>query len=173
MANLPPGRLEQPAFRHQSPSRDPLSGEGARAHGGRYNPKGSFPVLYLALSEQTSACELHRAGSRHAVGAAGLLPREVFRYEVALDDVLDLRDTDVLKQLSLSAAALTADDLALTRSLGTQAHALGFEAIVAPSACGAGDIVAVLVDHAQPLRLKPELWTVWTSVDQLGASAAA
>lgn len=35
------------AYRNQSPRHDPRRGEGARIHGGRFNPPGSFPTPYL------------------------------------------------------------------------------------------------------------------------------
>lgn len=46
------------AFRHLSPLHGPLSGEGARLHGGRFNRSGSFPVLYV---RRTRSCAGGRA----------------------------------------------------------------------------------------------------------------
>jgi RES domain-containing protein len=51
------------AFRHQGPGYPPLNAEGSRIHGGRWNPRESFPVLYLARSEATAAAEFYRPGS--------------------------------------------------------------------------------------------------------------
>jgi uncharacterized protein (TIGR00369 family) len=62
-------------FRHLGPRYDPLSGEGARLHGGRFNPPGSFPVLYICQSSPCAVAELKRLGERQAIGVEGLLPR--------------------------------------------------------------------------------------------------
>lgn len=58
---------------------DPLSGEGARLHGGRFNPSGSFPVSYLCQSRPCAVAELERLGARQAIGSSvdGLLPRSL------------------------------------------------------------------------------------------------
>ncbi|MGH2928380.1 MAG: RES domain-containing protein [Solirubrobacteraceae bacterium] len=62
-------------WRQIAPRYDPLSGEGARLHGGRFNPPGSFPVLYICQSRPCAAAELKRLGERQAIGVEGLLPR--------------------------------------------------------------------------------------------------
>jgi hypothetical protein len=45
------------AFRHLAPDHHPLSGIGARTHGGRWNPPDSFSTLYLALERKTTVLE--------------------------------------------------------------------------------------------------------------------
>jgi hypothetical protein len=67
-------------WRQIAPQYDPLSGEGARLHGGRFNPPGSFPVLYICQSRPCAVAELKRLGERQAIGAEGLLPRRLYRY---------------------------------------------------------------------------------------------
>lgn len=39
--------LSAVGYRNQTRGYDPTSGEGARRFGGRFDPPGSFPVLYL------------------------------------------------------------------------------------------------------------------------------
>lgn len=173
LGRLKAGSLEVAAFRHQSPGRDPLSGEGSRGRGGRYNPPRSFPVLYLALSEATAAMELERLGQRHALGVGALLPRELYSYAVKLDEVVDLRDSATLDLLGLTASDLVSADLASTQTIGAEAHALGFKAIAAPSASGSGDILALLIDNAHPLRLQPTLAATWRSEQELSQALAA
>ena len=47
-AAAPRGAYLGEAFRHMATGwDDPLSGEGARIHGDRFNPPDKFPVLYL------------------------------------------------------------------------------------------------------------------------------
>lgn len=79
------------AFRHMAAQwEDPLSGEGARIHGGRFNPPNSFPVLYLCATRPCVVAELRHRGERMVIGVKGLLPRVLYRYEVSLDRILDL-----------------------------------------------------------------------------------
>jgi RES domain-containing protein len=52
--------------------------------------------------------------------------------------VLDLTDQWVLESLQLSAEALVADDVDLTRQIGRQAFEAGYEAVIAPSAAREG-----------------------------------
>jgi RES domain-containing protein len=82
-------------WRHLSPRHDPLSGQGARLHGGRFNPAGSFPVLYICRTRQCVVAELRRLGERQPIGVEGLLPRHLYRYGIRLDRVLDLTDDAV------------------------------------------------------------------------------
>ncbi|WP_349369462.1 RES family NAD+ phosphorylase [Salinarimonas sp.] len=63
--------------------REPLSGEGARLHGGRFNPKGA-PALYTALSIATAIRETNQVGT--------LQPTTVVAYEADLEPVFDAED---------------------------------------------------------------------------------
>jgi RES domain-containing protein len=62
----------------------PLSGEGARAHGGRFNPKG-VAALYLALTLDGMFAEMGHGFARR------FDPLTVCAYEVDVDDLVDLR----------------------------------------------------------------------------------
>ena len=73
------------AWRHLDPSRDPLSGAGARLLGGRWNPPESFAVLYLGLALETVNAEFLRMASRQGRRVADFLPRRLCKYEVELD----------------------------------------------------------------------------------------
>jgi RES domain-containing protein len=61
----------------------PISGEGARIQGGRFNPKG-VPALYLSLSVRTCGLEMGH-GFENLFSALTLVS-----YEVEVDDVVDL-----------------------------------------------------------------------------------
>lgn len=79
------------AFRHMAAAWDePLSGEGAHIHGGRFNRPDSFPVLYLCTTRPCTVAELRHRGDRLVIGVEGLLPRVLYRYEISLDRVVDL-----------------------------------------------------------------------------------
>lgn len=63
----------------------PLSGDGARTHGGRFNPRG-VPALYLALTLEGMFCEMGHGFARR------FDPLTVCAYEVDAEDIVDLRD---------------------------------------------------------------------------------
>ncbi len=172
-----PGRVAAAPFtpftgegwRHIAPRYDPMSGEGARLHGGRFNPPGSFPVLYICQSRPCAVAELKRLGERQAIGVEGLLPRVLYRYEIELDRVLDLTSRDGRAQVGLSMDVLTGPDWTASQELGVAAHALGAKGVNSPSATGVGNVLAVFVQHVGLGRLEPQLAEEWRSLDQLDA----
>ena len=62
----------------------PLSGEGAAAKGGRFNPVG-LPALYLALTVEGMFIEMGHGFARR------FEPLTVCAYDVDMDDLVDLR----------------------------------------------------------------------------------
>ncbi len=156
------------AFRHMSPHFDPRSGEGAKKQGGRFNPPGSFATLYLAPSLATVAAELFRLGKLHFVGAKGLLPRDIYRYSLDLQDVIDLTDSENEKLLGVDRAELTDDNRDLTQLLGSSAFSLGTQAILGYSAADKnGLVIAVFSENLRGCDLRPELVDTWTAIGQI------
>lgn len=131
------------AYRHLGPGYQPLSGEGARNRGGRWNPPESFPVLYMALDIPTITAEFYRAAERQGMRSEDLLPRKVYRYEVRLVALLDLRRKSALETVGLTEALVRGDDLRPCQVIGESAHYLGLEGLLAPSAVGPGPVLAV------------------------------
>jgi RES domain-containing protein len=82
-------------------AREPLSGEGARRYGGRFNPKG-VPALYTARSIMTAIREANQIGT--------LQPTTLVAYRGDLDPVFDATDANALQDYRLSLAELAADD---------------------------------------------------------------
>jgi hypothetical protein len=70
--------------KQQAPTYDPLSGEGARIHGGRINPPDGFPFLCLCSTPACAAGEFVRTAQQHPLGSAAFLPRVLYRYDVRL-----------------------------------------------------------------------------------------
>ncbi len=154
-------------WRHLGPRHDPLSGEGARIHGGRFNPPGSFPVLYLCQSRPCAVAELRRLGERQSIGVEGLLPRTLYRYEIALDRILDLTDDVVRAQVGLGPDILTNPDWSSCQELGSTLHALGAQGVTSASATGVGEVLAVFIQRIGLGRLEAHLAEEWRSVDQV------
>ena len=82
-------------------AREPLSGEGARLHGGRFNPKG-IPALYTAMSVMTAIREANQIGM--------LQPTTLVSYQADITPVFDATDDDALGGYNMSLADLAADD---------------------------------------------------------------
>lgn len=85
-------RVVPPRWAH-----DPLSGEGARVHGGRYNPPGT-PAFYGALDPHTAYAEY----TQSLFDRPGLL----CAFDVSKARIIDLSNND-----GLEAAGLQPDDL--------------------------------------------------------------
>jgi RES domain-containing protein len=82
-------------------ARNPLSGEGARRYGGRFNPKG-MPALYTAQSVMTAIREANQIGT--------LQPTTLVAYEADIGPIFDGTDPAAMAAQGLSPADLAADD---------------------------------------------------------------
>jgi RES domain-containing protein len=78
-------------------AREPLSGQGAALHGGRFNPKG-IAALYLSLAVTTALREANQAGS--------LQPTTLVSYDADIDAIFDSRDEARLASIGMSREAL-------------------------------------------------------------------
>ena len=96
------GRTTGAVFRAHNPrwSFAPESGDGARARGGRFNPRG-MAALYTCLSIEAAWAE-----AQHGLPAKAQ-PLTLCQYDVDCSDILDLR-----KPASRKAAGITEADLA-------------------------------------------------------------
>ena len=157
-------------YRQLSPRYDPLSGEGARLNGGRFNPAGSYPVLYICLTRSCALAELRRLGERQAIGLEGLLPRHLYRYQIMLDQVLDLTDMQVRAGIGVSIEVLMGPDRTVCQQLGEAAHALGAQAIVSPSATGTDTVIALFPQNLGMGSLEPHLVAEWRSLEDIEAN---
>jgi RES domain-containing protein len=167
VSTTPRRAYEGAAFRQQSPRHDPLSGDGARILGGRFNPPESFPVLYLCTTRACAVAEFRRFAGRHPIGPEAFLPRVLYEYTVALTSVLDLTDAQMLSAFEVDVAHLVEDDRALTQQLGALAHQFGYQALLSASATGVDTVLAVFTDNLRAGRLEPRIAERWENLTDL------
>jgi RES domain-containing protein len=136
------------------------SAAGSLITGGRYNLKGAFEVLYLALDVHTCTEEVTRSMQVSEFVVADSLPRTTIAIEVKLSRVLDLTDSRILRELGVSAAVLAGTDWkniqnnhgreAITQEIGRYAREAGFEALLVPSSVWNGKNLDIFPDKLQP-----------------------
>jgi hypothetical protein len=111
--------------------------------------------------------ELDRSAAQQGLAVEDLLPREVYRIELALDRVLDLRSEEVLGKLGVELDDLLARDLSEPRRIGALAHELNIQALILPSATGVGQVIAVFIRNLGTGTAQPHLDQVWTRLEDL------
>ena len=103
-------------------------------------------MLYTGLDVATVDREFARSLRRAGLPRGQARARRLAGIKIQLSRVLDLTDVDVLTSLGLSPTDLLGDDFVMPQRLGSAAHHLGFEAILAPSATGEGCVLALFLD---------------------------
>jgi RES domain-containing protein len=127
---------------------DPLNPIGSTIVGGRYNPKGEFPVLYLAANPETALLETNLAlkVDTRLIGIPSK-PRAFFTVHFDLRKTLDLQIPEIQTILSTNYQELTGDwkytaslnRESETQRLGRIVQELGqLDALIAPSAKHSG-----------------------------------
>jgi RES domain-containing protein len=97
---------------------DPLSGEGARRHGGRFNPKG-MAALYCSLDPVTAVREVSQIGQP-------LQPTILVSFRADVEPVFDATDPKALEAQGMTPEALAAGDWRVFMSKGEEAPTQGF-----------------------------------------------
>lgn len=159
--------------RYTGARRDPLSGAGARAHGGRWNPRDICATIYLATPREACAGEARRAAQALATTPEVMLQAPFLLHTVLATDiaVLDLAGPDALERVGLTITDLTDDDWTACQSVGHAAWFLGFQGILAPSASGTGVVLAAFegrlgLDQLTVARSEPFTPDLYTSLAQ-------
>jgi RES domain-containing protein len=129
-------RLQAVVYRALNPVwvGDPLSGEGAKRYGGRFNPKG-LAALYCTLDPVTAMREVSQIGQP-------LQPTILVSFQADVDPVFDATDAAALAGQGMTPAALAADDWrvhmaegrdAPTQRLARRLFQTGHAGMLAPS----------------------------------------
>jgi RES domain-containing protein len=104
-------------FRCVSLKRDPLSEEGARLNGGRFNVVGE-PALYLASTPALAVAEHLSLGEMF--GVVTFPPRLLVTVEVDIQSVVDLTDPQARTAVGVDSGALRCDWRGHSQSSRTQ-----------------------------------------------------
>jgi RES domain-containing protein len=149
-------------FRYTSAMRDPLSGEGARRFGGRWNKRGLFSAIYLTDSARACMVEVERAATVDSTTPQNKLRAPHKLHHIAASDltILDLRTSAAQLTVGLEPADLINDDWTACQEIGHAAWFLHIQALLVPSAGGIG-----LVITAYEQRIRPGQLTVLTTDD--------
>lgn len=138
------------AFRHTATGRDPLSGEGSRMNGARWNPPG-WPTIYMAQPEKSCMAELARSADRGGFPLSGILRRGRELHTLELDHlpIIDLTSADAMDHVGLTIEDVEDDDWTACQAVGQAAHFLGIVGVAALSATGIGVVIAAFEDRVK------------------------
>lgn len=144
------------AYRSATSGRDPMSGAGARLMGGRWNPKGLFSTIYLAQPLATCAGEFDRTSEASGIDPMVRLRAayELHTFECVDLELLDLRSEDDLQYVGLTLDDISDDDKTACQAVGHAAWFLEMDGVVAPSATGAGLVIALFENRLTPGQVR-------------------
>ena len=91
----------------------------------------------------------------------------LYRYEVALDQVLDLTSRKTLDHLGVTTTQIIGLDVAIPRLIGVAAHSTESQGIRVPSATGVDDVLVVFPELLGSGRLLPQPAERWLSIRDL------
>jgi RES domain-containing protein len=133
--------MRSAGIRHASAS-DFISGEGAAAQGGRWNPPG-LKAVYASRTVITAVHESYQNLLDFGFPSVAIRPRVFCGAIVTLQIVLDLTDKNVRRILGFTLDELLDEDWlsiqqqgeeSWTQAIGRGAYEAGFEGLLAPSA---------------------------------------
>lgn len=101
-------------------------------------------ALYFADAEDTAWAEWYRALAESGLPPQQALPRDLWRWEISLPDVVDLSTPDKLESVGLPMPTPTRSQWPAFQEVGEALHAEGWPALIAPSAARSGGLVLCL-----------------------------
>jgi RES domain-containing protein len=133
-------RVEGTFYRHAALNRDAFAGGDQ----GRWGE--NFPVIYLGRPVSAVTVEAYRhLVEEYGIPADQVQPRRLYTVTVTVDQVLDLTVTANLAAVGLTEDDVRSpvDDYEACQRVAAAAHQLEIQAVLAPSATGLGETLAL------------------------------
>ncbi len=159
LADLEPIRLTGRFERHSSLRWEQGSELRGSSAGGRWGAPRAYEVLYLGRPPASVVAEAYRHlvddELDHPDLAAQVLERRIVACEVDVPGVIDLRPSAARERLGLTPEIMSSDvgDYDLCQRVGAGAHQLQASGVIAPSASGLGETLALFT-----LNLPADNW---------------
>jgi RES domain-containing protein len=119
---------------HQTPhGADPLW-LASPPSSGRWQPGGTLAAIYLADEESTAWAEWYRVLAEIALPPTHGMPRDLWRWTIAVGDVADLSTPAKLARLNLEVPSPRRKTWAAYQAVGEELHNKGFGGVLYPSA---------------------------------------
>ncbi len=107
----------------------------------RWQRGETVDAIYLADSPDTAWAEWYRWLAESGLSPQTGLPRDLWRVKVEIENVIDLRTTEPLEAVGLSAPRPDRREWPAFQTVGGQLHAEGSVALAAPSSARKGGVV--------------------------------
>ncbi len=154
---LAPAAWDGPVFRHTAATLERgrvLNGEGARRHGGRWNPEDSFRTVYASVDVDTAVAEFRRTIPPERdvsnVATAVVLWRIIAR----LENLVDLRLLENRRALELPEPFAGSARTEVSQDIGDAAYYVRYKGMLVPSAAVEGGVnLVVFPDHLETADL--------------------
>ncbi len=120
-----------------------MTGAGARAAGGRWNPRAGFNAVYASLEVETAAAEAIEHFRCYGFPISKAMPRVLVALDAKIERALDLRDGGTRRVLGVSERRMLEEPWreeqkmgreALTQAIGRLAFETRIQGVLVPSA---------------------------------------
>lgn len=124
---------------------------------GRWQRGAAVDALYFAESPETAWAEWYRYLAEAGMPPALGLPRELWRWEVEVEEIADLQSAQTLEALGLDAMRPSRSQWPECQQVGEALFAAGCRALIAPSAARPelGRVLCVFRTEARVEGLRP------------------
>jgi RES domain-containing protein len=113
---------------------------------GRFNTT-DVGAVYVSRDPVTAMCELQRTVHRSGCSLTDAHPCSLLVIDASLRRMVDLTQPEQMTAWALSQADLVADDMRRCQDVARAAAMQGAEGVMWPSATGAGQSVALFIEH--------------------------
>ncbi|HEX5375893.1 MAG TPA: RES family NAD+ phosphorylase [Solirubrobacterales bacterium] len=143
-------------YRHL-PHRGSVWWRSQPAPDGHWQRGSEVAGFYLADSRETAWAEWYRQIDELALRPADQLPRDLWRFEVGMDEIADLRSEAQLARVGLDIPMPRRHEWPDFQAVGEQLHAGGLKGVLAPSAArsGTGTILCLFRESEKINGVRP------------------